>query len=301
MTDIPVRQSPSPTSKPTYRVVEILNYLSAHPDRSAGASELARELGMAKSTCLSVLTTLTESGYLIQHPTRKDYRLGPGVIAAGRAALARFPDLHPAHAILAEASASLRMPISASTVADEQIIVLEVFGRTDPFGGYPSLLVRLPFQPPYGSGFVGWAEPDMWERWLNRAPQPLRPEQVDRLREALAEARQHGFLVSIDIPEEHRLSATRARMRNQTPLLDLDDFTDLAVGRLSDVPYLVGHVEPEAVYDVSLIQAPVLPPPRREPLTLTALAFGRAMTGDAVLEAGHTLADAARAVAKVCR
>ncbi len=149
---------------------------------------------MAKSTCLAVLSALTDSGSLVQHPTRRDYRLGPSVVAVGRAALARFPDLQQAHAVLAETSAVVRMPISVSTVADEQIIVLEVIGGADPSGGYPNFLLRLPFQPPYGFTFAGWAEPDVWERWLSRASEPIPLEHIERLREELGEARRARIL-----------------------------------------------------------------------------------------------------------
>src|ERR671918_2912442 len=160
------------TSNPTARVVAVLDHLAAHPERSFGVSELARDLRMNKSTCLTVLGTLTDAGYLTRHPTRRDYRLGPALVTAGRAALARFPDLSSAHRAMAACAADVGLPVHAVTLADDQIVVLEVIGRTNPFRGAARVGTRLPFTPPYGAGFVAWGDPGLWSHWVARAAPP---------------------------------------------------------------------------------------------------------------------------------
>src|SRR5207248_704067 len=65
------------------RVVAVLNFLTAHPDESFTLSELARRLGLNKATCHALLMTLTEAGYVLRHPTRMTYMLGPALVAAG--------------------------------------------------------------------------------------------------------------------------------------------------------------------------------------------------------------------------
>ena len=65
-----------------------LAILSAFSDRSTiGVSELARELGLSRSTTHRYIATLTSLGYLQQDLATKRYRLGPRVIDLGFAAI----------------------------------------------------------------------------------------------------------------------------------------------------------------------------------------------------------------------
>jgi DNA-binding IclR family transcriptional regulator len=57
----------------------------SHSDQQFGLSELARALHISKPTCLGIVTTLTENGYLSVDEHSKRYQLGPALIAAGRA------------------------------------------------------------------------------------------------------------------------------------------------------------------------------------------------------------------------
>ena len=60
--------------------------MAEHPHDRFGLSELARHVGLAKPTCLGIVTTLTESGYLVRDSRDKTYRLGPSLIALGHIA-----------------------------------------------------------------------------------------------------------------------------------------------------------------------------------------------------------------------
>jgi IclR family pca regulon transcriptional regulator len=65
-----------------------LAILSAFSDRSTiGVSELARELGLSRSTTHRYIATLTSLGYLQQDLATKRYRLGSRVIDLGFAAI----------------------------------------------------------------------------------------------------------------------------------------------------------------------------------------------------------------------
>ncbi|HEY7196739.1 MAG TPA: IclR family transcriptional regulator C-terminal domain-containing protein [Gaiellaceae bacterium] len=58
------------------------------PDRAAlGVSELARELGLTRSTTHRYVSTLTQLGYLIQDADTRKYRLGPRVLDLGFSAI----------------------------------------------------------------------------------------------------------------------------------------------------------------------------------------------------------------------
>ncbi len=77
-------------SPPTERVVAVLDFLVARQGERFGLSELARNLGLAKPTCLGIVTALTAGGYLVRDPVTKTYGLGPALIAAGRVARTDF-------------------------------------------------------------------------------------------------------------------------------------------------------------------------------------------------------------------
>src|SRR5690242_12989694 len=64
-------------SPPTQRVVSLLDHFVARRGGRYGLSELSRELGMSKPTCLGIVTTLVESGHLTVDPVSKTYGLGP--------------------------------------------------------------------------------------------------------------------------------------------------------------------------------------------------------------------------------
>ena len=58
-------------SPPTQRVVDVLDFLARHPHDRFGVSELARRVGQSKPTCLGIVVTLAESGYLVRDPADK--------------------------------------------------------------------------------------------------------------------------------------------------------------------------------------------------------------------------------------
>lgn len=59
------------------RAADILEYLSDHPDEAAPATTLAEQLGLNRSTVISILKTLLARGYVEQVGPRQGYRLGP--------------------------------------------------------------------------------------------------------------------------------------------------------------------------------------------------------------------------------
>src|ERR1700760_3658512 len=73
-------------SPPTERVVAILDFLAERPHDRFGLSELARRLDLSKPTCLGIVTTLSNSGYLVRDAQDKTYRLGPRLISLGHTA-----------------------------------------------------------------------------------------------------------------------------------------------------------------------------------------------------------------------
>lgn len=288
-------------SNPTVRVVTIIEHLARYPDRSFGASELARTLAMTKSTCLAILITLTQAGYLIQHPTRRDFRLGPAFVTASRAAQARFPDLEPAHDTIRRVAAQIGSPINVTTVIEDQIVILDVIGQTNLFGGVLRVGVRVPFNPPYGAVHVAWTDASQWDAWLRSANPPLTPDALRTMQRVVEGARRRGYIVTLDLPSGHELEPVQNKLRGSARVVDPTDHKRLAAARLNDVPYFLEEVKPRLRYQIGQIQAPVLSAPLREPLALSANWTGDTLTGAEVVEAAECLQSAAAVVATEVR
>ncbi|MDQ1374283.1 MAG: hypothetical protein QOJ09_1621, partial [Actinomycetota bacterium] len=72
------------------RAIGVLDFLAAHPGEGFTLSELARRLDLNKATAHALLATLTDAGYLLRHPTRLTFQLGPALIALGASAQGQF-------------------------------------------------------------------------------------------------------------------------------------------------------------------------------------------------------------------
>ena len=89
----PTVPRPAPAA---WRAVQILELLTTHAVDSFSLSEIARRLSLNVASTHTVLAVLEEAGYVVRHPTRKTYGLGPSLVAAGDAALRRYPAIDAA-------------------------------------------------------------------------------------------------------------------------------------------------------------------------------------------------------------
>jgi hypothetical protein len=178
-------------------------------------------------------------------------------------------------------------------------VVLEVVGRTNPFRGLARVGTRLPFTPPYGVGFVAWGEPALWSHWLECATLPLLDDQVAVLRASIGAANERGFLVTLEIETDSEFHDTLERLRFSARQIDDGEVRRLAAARLSDHSYVLDQIDPDTKYNINFVQAPVVPSPRRSPLSLMAVGFGRPMTGTQIHATGARLVDTCREIAHV--
>ena len=137
-------------SPPTERVVSVLDHFAARPDARFGLSDLARALELSKPTCLGILSTLVDRGYLTCDPATKTYGLGPALVRVGQLARTRFAvAADAARPVLARLSEQYRTNCTASAVIGESIVIL---ASTDVAEREPFVPVgqRYPFAPPMG-------------------------------------------------------------------------------------------------------------------------------------------------------
>ena len=269
-------------SPPTERVIALLNFLAAHPHDRFGLSELARRVDLSKPTCLGILTSLTEAGYLVRDAgagTRdKTYRLGPALITLGHTAQESLRVSPSARDELRKLSEAYGVTAALSGVVDDRITLLELVAPPN-----TPAAVRVgqsyPFAPPVGLMFVLWDERAVRD-WLAKEPTiPLRTD-TDRFERVITACRASGYLVERLTPGGRRLYALMAGMSNTLP----DELRALLGELVSDIGervYLPGTDGPDARHDISVIAAPVFDHHRRQVMVVT-LQIGRALTDDEI-------------------
>lgn len=262
------------SSPPTARVVAVLDFLARHPEDSFGLSELSRRAGLSKPTCLGIVTTLTEAGYLLRDTKDKTYRLGPALITLGHTAQESLRISPAARDELRRLSSELNATAALSAVVDDRITLLELVG---PRGAQPAVKVgqSYPFAPPVGLMFVLWDD-EALQRWLAKEPTiPLRTD-THRLDRVIDGCRADGYLVERLTPGGRRLYALLAGVSSKLP----DELQALLGELVSDLGGRV-YLRSESSgsrqrHDISVISAPVFDHHQRQAMVVS-LQIGRAL------------------------
>ncbi|MBV8982335.1 MAG: helix-turn-helix domain-containing protein [Acidimicrobiia bacterium] len=280
------------------RVVAVLNFLAAHPDESFSLSELARRLDLNKATCHALLMTLTEAGYLLRHPTRMTYMLGPALVAIGGAAQGQFQAVDFAREEMRALAEETSLECIASTVVGDEIVILSRSGAALPFGASVALGQRLPLVPPLGSVFMAWAEPDDIDGWLQRQHSWASEEQLDRYQAALTAVRRRGYAVSLDADARLQVGQALASLGDEGRSQPVRGMLERLLDELSREDYFLIEVEPRSEYRVNTMGAPVFGPGGNVELGLFLVGFRGVIRGEDVIEHGERLAQATRNVTK---
>lgn len=269
-------ESPGRASPPAARVVRMLDFLARHPHERFGLSDLARRVELSKPTCLGIVTTLTDAGYLMRDAGDKTYRLGPALITLGHTAQESMRVSPAARDELRRLSATFATTAALAAVVDDRITLLDLVA---PPGAEGSVQVgqSYPFAPPVGLMFVLWDDEAVRE-WLAKEPTiPLRTDS-DRLDRVITGCRSAGYLVERLTPVGRRLYALMAGMSSTLP----DELRALLGEMISDIGervYLRSENSGAARtrHDISVISAPVYDHHRHQAMVVS-LQIGRALT-----------------------
>ncbi|MET8795152.1 helix-turn-helix domain-containing protein [Nocardia sp. NPDC004568] len=277
-------------SAPTQRVVQVIDYVVARRGRRTGLSEMARGLGLAKPTCLGILTELTAAGYLTRDPRTREYGPGPALIAAGRVAQESFSIAALAHPELERLSAAYGTTCTASAVVGERISVLDSAG--------PAMVqvgATYRFAPPVGLMYVLWDTEAAFDAWRGTAPTvPLHQDEA-LLRHIVAECRERGYLVESMTGAGRRLYSLLAGVAGQDLPEELRTAVAELVSTLGERVYLGSDLRPRKEHPVSLLAAPTYDADGRQQLVLT-MYVGKPITGAEIARRGAALVAAADAV-----
>jgi DNA-binding IclR family transcriptional regulator len=281
---------PSPQ---TDRVVAVIELLASRPDQPLSLAAVTRHLGINKSTCYSMLTALTQAGWLLRDPFRKTYRLGPALAAVSRVAADEFPALDFARSAIEALSRETGANCAALSVADDHVTVVDQVRDLRAIGPGLAISAPIPLRPPLGTVVVAWSAPEAVERWLVQAPESAH----DRLQRALAVARDRGYTVEL---------AARPRTRLREAVVGAGEpgvrvsqlLAELADELVERDDFLAVDLSPDASYLVGTVNAPVFDPAGNVTLVLALNGFSAALSGREVDALGHRLAAAATTVSK---
>lgn len=289
-------ESSGRTSPPTARVIRVLDFLSQHPHERFGVSELARRVDLSKPTCLGIVTTLAEAGYLVRDERDKTYRLGPSLITLGHTAQESMRVSPAAREELRKLSSRFSTTAALSAVLDDRITLLELVA---PPGMRVGVQVgqSYPFAPPVGLMFVLWDD-EAVRNWLAKEPTiPLRTH-TERLHRVISECRSNGYLVERLTPGGQRLYALMAGMSSNLP----DELRALLGEVVSDIGervYLRGENQAAGPgrqrHNISVVSAPVFDHHHRQ-VMVASLQVGRPLTDAEIAERARGLVSAADAL-----
>ncbi len=258
----------------------LVDILSARPDEALTLAEITRRLGVNKSTCHSMLRTLTEAGWLLRDPFHKTYRLGPALVAVGRAAASGFPALEFVRPAMIEMSRRAGSHCVALAVAPEHVTVVDQV-RDVRAQGAPIRHGFIPLHPPFGAAVAAWSGPEGQRRWLGLAP----PAFAERYAAALEAIRSRGFAIELAEPP-------LAAPSDGAPLPQV--IQRLARALTPDVLPL--DVEDDRSYAVSAINAAVIGADGAVVLIVSLMGFPNALDGSEVADIGLRLHEAAATV-----
>jgi DNA-binding IclR family transcriptional regulator len=287
------------SSQPTARALAILDLLMANPHQAFGLTEMTRRLSLNKATCHAILTTMSNYGFLVQHPKTKAYRLGPSIIAAGNAAFAQFPVLEYARPELESLQNDLGIGFAVTGRSKLHLVLLALYGRAAPLIDSFQLGLRLPNTAPVAACYTAFSPANQLEAWLTRAHDSRGGynERLDqKLRVSLIAIRARGFEVTLRTDAETKLAKQLSHINNAWNLTDLEDVTNQYQHDLCDEHFHLDRIEPKVRYNIATIAVPVFVYKEVPVMCFVAGSFDKPILGSQVEEIAARIAQSAKTV-----
>ena len=105
-------------------MLDVLNFLGAHPTESFTLAQIARHVGLSNGSAHRILTTMAESRFLSRNERHKTYSLGIALVALGRAALEKHRGIEIARQEIAQLALELNAQWSVTAIADGELLLV---------------------------------------------------------------------------------------------------------------------------------------------------------------------------------
>ncbi|MGB3764464.1 MAG: IclR family transcriptional regulator [Ornithinimicrobium sp.] len=196
------------------RALSVLTVLARSGE--SGVTEIARELGVHKSTVFRLVATLEAHDLVEQHSDRGKYRLGVGVLRLAGATNARLDVVREARSISRVLAASTGETVNLAILSETSALYVDQVAGTSGLQPHNYVGQRIPLHAT-SNGKVLLSELD--ERELGAHVPRLQSYTThtitsrSKLRSELSEVREQGFAVAVDELEEG-LTAVAAPVRD---------------------------------------------------------------------------------------
>lgn len=283
--------APSPA---VVRAADLLHHLASHATQRFTVSELARQVGLPRATCDTLLLALSERGF-VRRDSSLRYELGPACIVVGDAARTANPALRAA-AHHAEALARTQSSVAAVSIRDlEDTRVASVFDFGPPLGFRARVGEAIQLVPPFGASFVAWDDEPGIRTWLDRADPPLSSTETEHYREALDAVRRRGFSVTVVTARQPVLIEALERLADDRNLDAARRARDEAVRQMTHSEYLAGNIDFDGTVRIAQVSSPVFEPDGRVGASIMLLGPTHEVTAGEIAALGERVARSAAA------
>ncbi len=259
-------------SNPTSRVLDVLNFLAAHPTEAFTLAEISRHLGITKSSAYRILATMTEAQFLSRHPRHKTFTLGMAPVAIGEAAQEKHRGIEIARREIARLAVELNVQCTVATIVEDDWLLLAKEGTPQTHGGLQRVGDRTPIILPIGIDLIAWSNEQDITAYLAKASAHLSEPMRTYLEAAISVIRRRGYSTAAAGPAWRKL--------RQTTILPIGRPRDSAywsslyelIGELTATEIQLMDIHDAGADGISYISAPVFSP-------TGTVSFGLIITG----------------------
>ena len=257
----------SQLSAPVARAVSVLDFLAGHAEQAFTLTEIAKTLRLSSATCHNLLAALAEAGY-VYCTAGKTYVLGPALARVAQAALAPGLIMQVARPEMRLLADEFDVVCSAYQLVGDQIVIRERAAAVSHINWNAPQAPTIPVSAPLGREFVVGPERE-FEAWLDKADPPLDADYRQKLREAQRFLRERGFTFGVRKVELTNPDVARS-LQYQIALTD----------------YTIATIEPNALYQLAYVAAPVFSKPGKAALGLSLAGFAAPVSGGQIERMG---------------
>ena len=271
------------SSSAVVRAAAIIDFMAEHPNQSFTMADLVRALKVSQSTCHSLLNALVQVGYLYR-TNERTYVLGPALASIGRIAADRFSPLQIAHPEMRMLADRFDAACAATFREGDWSVVRDRATSARKLGATAELGTPVRLRAPVAALYFAWC-PEEGAEWLARADLPDRETERVHLDKAASIVREQGYGVFLKGP-------------GLPPTFSPEHLFD---GDLDTLPFrLAETIEPDGMYDVSSLAAPVVVGGGRVEFMISMRGFDNPMTATQIREAADALKSSCARISSFC-
>ena len=196
------------------RALTILENLARHGE--AGVTELAKDLGVHKSTAFRLVATLEGHGLVEQTEDRGKYRLGVGLLRLAGATTARLDVVQEARPVCRKLAADTGETVNVAVLADRAALYLDQVAGSSALQPHNWVGQHIPLHATAnGKVLLSGLEAEPLADLLGALPAytDMTITKKGQLRAEVAKVREQGYAVAVD-ELEVGLTAVAAPIRN---------------------------------------------------------------------------------------